>query len=292
MIGRRPETPGNDSVDEAENEPAGVGNGSVSETRGDEGQPAGIALAGNIMARRTRGGEEWMLTYMDTITLLLTLFVILMAFSTLEDTKFTRLTESLDTAKYGTRAMLGPFATASLPPAALPEPDPAPVSPVTEPAPAVTVPQAPPDALAALRDEIGASEAGRMVKLSGGRNTVELAINERLLFDLASADITGDGETLIGQLVPMFQGTDFDILVEGHTDSVPISTDLYPSNWELSAARASSVARELITGGVKRERIRVVGYADTKPAEGNDTPEGRRANRRVTIVIRRSENPT
>ena len=85
----------------------------------------------------------------------------------------------------------------------------------------------------------------------------------------------------------------YSIDIEGHTDDAPISTPQFPSNWELSSARASAVARFLIGRGIKPERISVIGYADTKPkvpnrnAAGNPIPENRQENRRVMVRVER-----
>jgi chemotaxis protein MotB len=77
--------------------------------------------------------------------------------------------------------------------------------------------------------------------------------------------------------------------VEGHTDPVPISTLQFPSNWELSAQRATTVLRYLVRAGVPAERLRAVGYADTRPVADNSTPEGRAKNRRVALVVHLEE---
>jgi chemotaxis protein MotB len=75
------------------------------------------------------------------------------------------------------------------------------------------------------------------------------------------------------------------IRVEGHTDNIPIVTDKFPSNWELSAVRASSVVRLLIENGVGAARLIAAGYGEYRPVESNDAEEGRMRNRRVTITI-------
>src|SRR5690625_7301960 len=75
------------------------------------------------------------------------------------------------------------------------------------------------------------------------------------------------------------------ITVEGHTDSVPIRSARFPSNWELSGARAGSVVRYLEANGIHSERLRAVGYADTRPLGSNDTVQGRASNRRVELTI-------
>jgi chemotaxis protein MotB len=75
------------------------------------------------------------------------------------------------------------------------------------------------------------------------------------------------------------------VSVEGHSDNQPINTRQFPSNWELSTSRATSVLRALMRDGVKQERLRAVGYADTRPLKPNSTPQGRAANRRVELIL-------
>jgi chemotaxis protein MotB len=79
--------------------------------------------------------------------------------------------------------------------------------------------------------------------------------------------------------------TDFPITIEGHTDNVPINTPQFPSNWELSAVRATTVLRLFADSGVAAERLTAIGYADTRPVEPNVLADGRARNRRVTILI-------
>jgi chemotaxis protein MotB len=79
--------------------------------------------------------------------------------------------------------------------------------------------------------------------------------------------------------------TDFPITIEGHTDNVPINTPQFPSNWELSAVRATTVLRLFVESGVAPERLTAIGYADTRPVEPNVLADGRARNRRVTILI-------
>jgi chemotaxis protein MotB len=77
-----------------------------------------------------------------------------------------------------------------------------------------------------------------------------------------------------------------EVRIEGHTDDVPISTPLFPTNWELSSARATTVARRLVEfGGIKSNRLIAAGYGDSRPAASNDTRDGRARNRRVDVVI-------
>jgi chemotaxis protein MotB len=90
---------------------------------------------------------------------------------------------------------------------------------------------------------------------------------------------------VLDRLVPVLNARRTPIAVEGHTDDVPIKTARFPSNWELSSARASTVVRQLQSAGVAPSRLRAVGFGETRPVAGNHTPEGRAKNRRVVLVL-------
>ncbi|WP_229809141.1 OmpA family protein [Salinicola rhizosphaerae] len=115
-----------------------------------------------------------------------------------------------------------------------------------------------------------------------------LRIQDHLLFDSSAVALTDRGRALISRLIPTLEGFDGTISVEGHTDSVPISTARFASNWELSAARASAVVRVLRLAGIDGDRLRAIGYASTHPLADNDTPAGRASNRRVELVLQES----
>lgn len=115
---------------------------------------------------------------------------------------------------------------------------------------------------------------------------VTLRIEERLLFDSGRARLTEGGHGVLARLAERLAGVEGEISVEGHTDSLPIATSRFPSNWELSAGRASAVVRALAEAGVARERLRAIGYADTRPLAANDSAEGRAENRRVELLLK------
>ncbi|WP_223161005.1 OmpA family protein [Salinicola aestuarinus] len=119
-----------------------------------------------------------------------------------------------------------------------------------------------------------------------------LRIEDHLLFDSSAVAVSGNGQQLVERLLPLVEQFDGTISVEGHTDSVPISTDRFPSNWELSAARASAVVRALRQAGVPADRLRATGYADVEPLADNDTVAGRSRNRRVEIVLQNPRGAT
>jgi chemotaxis protein MotB len=122
------------------------------------------------------------------------------------------------------------------------------------------------------------------VRIVRGRMVVELA--ENILFDSGQAELKDQGKAALQQVAQVLaQIPNRDFQVAGHTDNVPIHTRRFPSNWELSTARAVTVAKFLGENGVASARLSAAGYADSQPSGSNDTEEGRRQNRRIEIVL-------
>ena len=114
---------------------------------------------------------------------------------------------------------------------------------------------------------------------------VVLDINASALFDQGIAELQSSSVKTLIEVAKILGTGDQSIEIEGHTDDVPIKTPRFPSNWELSSARASSVARLFIEHGVAAERLTVVGSAANHPVAPNNTPEGRARNRRMTVTL-------
>ncbi|QHS23045.1 flagellar motor protein MotB [Virgibacillus sp. MSP4-1] len=115
---------------------------------------------------------------------------------------------------------------------------------------------------------------------------VVLILQENVLFETGEAEIIDEGKPLLDKIGVLLNRIPNHVRVEGHTDSRPITTYRYPSNWELSGARASSVIRYIIDhNNVKPNRFQAVGYADTRPKAENTSPENWQKNRRVEIII-------
>ena len=127
-------------------------------------------------------------------------------------------------------------------------------------------------------------KSGQMNVSQTGRG-VELEINASALFNQGEADIQPEAKKTLADAAKVLVDSDYAIEVEGHTDNLPISTARFPSNWELSSARASSVVRLFIDQGVAAKRLKAVGSADNQPVQSNDSAEGRARNRRVTITV-------
>ncbi len=104
-------------------------------------------------------------------------------------------------------------------------------------------------------------------------------------FESASDELTDEGRVAIRQIGRILAAQKYTIDIAGHTDDIPIQTERFNSNWELSAARAIAVARDLISLGIAPDRISVVGYSDTKPVASNEDELGRARNRRIEIFL-------
>lgn len=233
--------------------------------------------------------DNWLMTYLDLITLLLALFVVMLALTRIGSgpgAKPPEVASGVSLAKLPP-GPVEPWA-ADLPKipeewSRLPEPPPpeptvtAPTEPLEKPAAPVKMPTA---------AELGLADLGKSVDVQVNRQTISFRISNELLFTSGQATISKEGVPLIKKLADVINRSKFPVSVEGHSDNVPILTRQFASNWDLSSSRATSVLRELVHDGVDPQRLRAVGYADTKPLESNDTAAGRAANRRVELIMR------
>jgi len=128
------------------------------------------------------------------------------------------------------------------------------------------------------------------ITLERRESSVSVSLLGGIFFQPGSAALT-DKAMLLSIVAEVLSGLPYKVTVEGHTDNTPISTPAFPSNWELSAARAASVARFLIHQGINSRLVKIVGYGDTRPRvpnldpDGNPLPENQKLNRRVVILI-------
>lgn len=235
------------------------------------------------MARRTKRYEHdnrdrWLISYADFVTLLFAFFVVMYSISSVNEEKYKSFGEALNTAfNKEAEPQAGPGGQGVL--------------------------------FMADRQTLRLAEQQRkrqeqMKNLGAGlsqvmsdlieqnqvsvtqtRRGVEIDISASTLFGTGEATLQPAALAVLRQVAGVLVREEFSIEVEGHTDDVPIATAQFPSNWELSSARASSVARLLRDGGVPARRLAVVGRASNQPMASNDTAEGRAKNRRVTIIV-------
>lgn len=223
-----------------------------------------------------REEENWLLVYLDVMTLLLVMLVVLLSFS--NRMPGVSLPEPFDDPVLAEAHVLDgkPGLLDGLPVDAAPEVQAA--GDAGDSGGGVSQGSSGFDSLLAdgLGDEVG-------VFLTEG--SVNLRISNEILFASGQAELMPAGAALIDRLGALLREGYYRIAVEGHTDDVPIATARFPSNWELSGARASSVVRRLESVGVERVRLRATGFADTRPLDDHRTPEGRAMNRRVELVL-------
>ena len=140
------------------------------------------------------------------------------------------------------------------------------------------------------------SALGREIK--SGSVDVETAgqkiiirVREKASFGSGRAELKEDFRPILARVAEILKGTDGKIIVAGHTDNVPIYTERFRSNWELSAARAVSVAHEMMLAtNIAADRFLIQGFADTEPVAKNDTPAHRAKNRRVEIILQQGDD--
>ncbi|HHF98134.1 MAG TPA: flagellar motor protein MotB [Candidatus Aerophobetes bacterium] len=208
------------------------------------------------------GDPVWLTTFADAMSLMLTFFVMIFAATSLNKGKVEQALGSL-------RGALG----------VMEKTKPAIVSPTQ------IVRES--EAIAGkIRYAVTSRGLSREVRVEVVKGGVRVSLSSPILFDLGKANLKRDIFPLLDEIAALLREIPNEIVIEGHTDNLPIHTERFPSNWELSSARAISVARYFIDKGIAPLRIGVVGYADSRPLFPNDTPEHRAKNRRVEIFIK------
>ena len=266
------------------------------------------------------GDERWLISYADMITLLTVVFIILFSMSNIEMEKFKALAESMTNGMGANRKSTSLDPEVSIGEDASTTPiDIGTISGGESPSILFPEHQTPiqifrfrrimegengdEGLLEKLRDILDneARQQGEQIMQEFGhdervsmrfteRGIVLTFLDDQLMFDSGSADMKPGFREVLAALGAELNRLPNSVEVLGHTDDRPIASARYPSNWELSAARAASVARLLIANGLPRDKVSVAGYADTHPLQGNDSVHDRAANRRVEIVILRGYN--
>jgi chemotaxis protein MotB len=139
-----------------------------------------------------------------------------------------------------------------------------------------------------LVSDLQSEVASGRVQIEQLRDGLNVKLTQAVLFPSGSAELGPEGVVVLGKVAGRLAELQHRILVQGHTDDVPISGRLalrYPTNWELAGARAASVVRLLVERGLPPARLSAVSLADTEPVASNETPEGRAANRRIEIRL-------
>jgi len=267
--------------------------------------------------------EAWAIPYGDLVTLLLAFFVVMYAMSSVNAGKYRVLSDALSSAFKGTPMTAHasgdgtppPSITETLPAtvvsrmvvAGLPANRPMPipqargsvrqgvtaagsVDPRHAPTNIPTVPEPPPSPeLARVQSDVAAALAplirSNAVRVTRKGSLLEVQMSTDILFNSGVAELSPAANKVLEQLAAALKPWPNFVRVEGHTDDRPISSALFHSNWELSAARAASVVRLFIAQGLSPARLAVIGYGQFRPVDSNLTNAGRNANRRIEIII-------
>ena len=218
--------------------------------------------------------DRWLISYADFITLLMAFFVVLYAMSSVQEKKYSQLKQSVKQAlgQSQQESQTAPTVQNSLTNKANTWVNPSGTPPLEQIA-------------QALEQKLASLIASDTVKIKRSSQGVSIEINASILFPLGEADLQAPSVATLEQISQALKEYDYPIHVAGHTDNVHINSKAFPSNWELSAARASRVVRLFESNGIARKQMMAIGYADTQPMTSNDTQEGRMQNRRVQITL-------
>lgn len=140
--------------------------------------------------------------------------------------------------------------------------------------------------MVSMQEFIEKEDLSTVFNVTYTNDELEINMGNQLLFELGEATLRQQAKDVLERVAEMFKQSQSQIIVEGHTDDLPIHTDQYPSNWELSSARAASVVRYLADQDVAENRFVVIGYNMYDPLAPNDSSENRSKNRRVKITLR------
>jgi chemotaxis protein MotB len=240
--------------------------------------------------------ERWLVSYADFITLLFAFFVVMYSISSVNEGKYRVLSDSITAAFDPAQQGLPIKLNSPVRPPIIDRPL------TAQGADSVSINSAYPSVSGGvqasqedkenLRQISSRIESGlspliddNMVKMKKNDLWIEIEIKSSILFASGSAVLQAKARPVLRKVAKILSDFQNQIQVEGFTDNVPIDTEAFPSNWELSAARAASVVHLFSSDGVKPSRLSAVGYGEYKPIASNATAEGRRTNRRVNIIV-------
>jgi chemotaxis protein MotB len=222
-------------------------------------------------------GRAWLVTYADMVTLLLTFFVMLVAISSMDRKRFDHVMTSIHTTLGSSPAMGGRLGRIE-------------VFDTRRRVGALVTGAAEEPLLKDIRQRIKLKNLDEAVEVATQDNKVILRVKGQVLFPTASADLSPGAGNVLDQIARIIGDyPEYRLDVGGHTDSRPIRTSKFDSNWELSALRATAVLRYLVGRGVNPRQLTATGYADTDPLAPNTSPENMARNRRVEFVLEKRE---
>lgn len=229
------------------------------------------------------GREGWVLPYADFMTVLLCFFIVLYSLSSVDAEKFAALSRALQQSLGGQGTVLIEAPDAAIgPDAHHPIEIDQGISKIHDDDFLMQMSMVQ-QQVQKLMEEVGLSA---QIEMTTEERGLVISVQDTVLFATGSAELTPRARELMGKLGLILLQTPNYIRIEGHTDNVPINTPRFPSNWELSVGRATSVVQHLIAlHNFPSERLSATGYSEYRPKATNDTAAGRQKNRRVDFVI-------
>lgn len=225
-------------------------------------------------------GDEWMATYADTVTLLLTFFVLLYSMSSVDSEKTKNISNafiSMTSGQSGDSLLEYDLNDGEAPLVGGENADP------IEGGENLTEQK---ELYNSLKEFVVKNNLQSIVEIVNDERGVAIQLRDNVLFETASSDLIENSKDLLDKISTIISSIDNPILVEGHTDNRAISTSEFPSNWELSSDRAINVVRYFVEiKGQDPKRFSATGYGEFQPVSSNDTYEGMAKNRRVDILI-------
>jgi len=236
-------------------------------------------------ARKKQSAPPWIVTFADLTTLMLTFFVLLLSFANIEVIEFQKALGSMQDSFGSQKNEKGIHQLVST------EGSIAEKLGIKKKAPPMDPERAERNALSSLIVDVATRE-GLIdnIQIFMGPDGVSVRVDESALFDSGKADLKEVIFPFLSGISKIMLSYNFNLIVEGHTDNIPIKSKKFPSNWELSTVRATTVLRKLLEFGVAKERLAAVGYADRKPAFDNNIPKNRQKNRRVEFKFIKVES--
>lgn len=237
--------------------------------------------------------ERWLISYADFITLLFAFFVVMYSVSSVNEGKYKVLSETMSGVFNVPQRSFRPIDVGDRPLVDVPRSEDNVIQPQVMEAPRNPEidEKGRTEALRAMADKLTLEFddliSQGVITVESNEAWLELSLRNSLLFGSGDAEPHYDAFPVVETIASVLVNRDNAIRVEGFTDDQPIRSSAFPSNWELSAARAAAVVRLLAMEGVEAERLAAIGYGQHQPIARNDTEEGRRRNRRVVLLISR-----
>jgi chemotaxis protein MotB len=220
--------------------------------------------------------ERWLLTYADLITLLLAFFIMMYVFSKKDAQKYDEVASHLKTIFSGGTGLAGKGSVTA-------------TSPIDMPSKGASSGEIKRQLESELMDSNRNKPGGENISVLSDERGVVIRVLDKAFFDEGKAELKDGAKGALDKIVPIIKSVDNHVRIEGHTDNVPINTNEFKSNWELSVRRATEVVRYFVEKrGLSPERISATGYAEYRPIVQNNSPKNKSLNRRIEIIVVKS----